>query len=291
MNSLTKFLAGIKKESAFFTRTFRAVAIFLAVAVMAFLNVFMLKAMPEFSKWYDEQLQEITNESGVDIGISMESTMGGLMQLMSDGASAASNLSSTFQLVLIMLAIFLAPVAGGEQKKRSIVIPYCAGLKPVHYVLPKFVLYPLVAFVLITLGNVIGAVLSGLWFEGGTVTAVAIVESSFFMGLYAMFAVSLQLCTGIASGRPNIAAGITVVGIFLAPGVLTTLHVGDKYNPFALDDFATTAFYGDLFDVYTYANVWSSVVITLGLIAVMYLITLFSQKAQRVENAGSDLTI
>lgn len=289
--------AGLIKEHRFFSRTKRLLGALIAVAVIAVMDPLFLSAMPAFTEWYDGVLGDLEEQANIDMGFSMQETMGGLFEEMTASTGVTSGVANQSQIVLILLLVLLVPIAGGEQKKRSIVMPYCAGLTPAGYILPKFVYYNVLAFCAGIFGVAASAIASSLAFATNDLSVGAVLAAGVLLGLYYAFLVSIQMCVGICTGKPGLTAGgVAVVALLIAPALLTALRVADKYNPFALPTFASTAISADaagksLFDAFTVANVFSTIVIAVALIAVMYLVTLFGQSAQRVDNSGNDLLL
>jgi ABC-2 type transport system permease protein len=293
MNIKTRqVFAGMKKELCYFWRTKRVVWIIIICAVMVAADVLMLAVMPAFSEWYDSLLGELSQQAGMEVPFSMSETMGSVLpdQTVANGMMYA--FADNMALLLpILLVIFIVPAAGGEQNKKAMVIPYCVGLKPVGYVLPKFIFYPVTAFLMGFYSTMIAYAVSLAAMPKNDVAITSLLLAGVFVGLYYACLVSVQLCIGLCTGRPAIAATITLVAwLLFVPLILGILRVDGKYNPLALMNMAAETLYGNVPQAEV-INMVCTVIITLGVICILYLITLFGQSSQRVDNRGNDMLL
>ena len=142
--------AGIKKELMLFTRGFKLLGVIITIVAISLLYPFTYKSMELMANQISDMGQQMGGETQgqVENAASSINNMLGSISEMYGGSMAAvgfktgvSSLTSTGSLVIMLL---LMSAAGGEQKKRSVIIPTCAGLSPSGYVMPKFIVYPLV---------------------------------------------------------------------------------------------------------------------------------------------------
>jgi hypothetical protein len=284
--------AGLRKELCYFARTHRLMWALIIFTVMVTADVIMMAVMPAFLEWYDEMLGGLMQQAGAEMPFSM-SELGQIWpeSTVANGVFYAIS-QSLMQLLPILLVIFIAPAAGGEQNKKAMVIPYCLGLKPMGYVLPKFVFYPAAAFALGWFGTMVSYLVSLIIMPKNDAALTAVLLAGVFVGLYYACLVAIQLCIGLCTGRPVIGATITLVSwLMIIPMILEILRVAGKYNPLALPSMAANILVGGELPAPEIINMVCTVIITLGLICVLYLITLFGQSSQRVDNRGNDMLL
>jgi ABC-2 type transport system permease protein len=290
---MKQVFAGLRKELCYFARTHRLMWALILFAVMVTADVIMMAVMPAFFAWYDQLLGDLSQQAGMDIGGFSMSELG---QIWPDATVANGIIyaaTESMALILpILLVIFIAPAAGGEQNKKAMVIPYCLGLKPVGYVLPKFIFYPVAALCLGWFGTMVSYLAAVIILPVNDIALTTVMFAGLFVGLYFACLVAVQLCIGLCTGRPVISATITLVSwVMFIPMILEILRVGGKYNPLALMGMATNILSGWQLPPSEVINMVCTVIITIGLICVLYLITLFGQSSQRVDNRGNDMLL
>ena len=212
---------GFRKEMMFFTRGGRlalVVIVTLALAVMSPLMFGMMKYMidmiseaaPDDS--YTEMLELFSGFTAAEITMYTAEYVAGI------GA-------------IVVLFAFKG-AAGGEQQKRSVIIPQCSGLSAVSYALPKFLIYPVFIFVTGLLSVYAGAGASLIFFEGpldwGMITVSAVCAAGFLA-----FSTAVQFCIGLCTGRSGLAVAACVIMQTFLPSLLSFFRV-DRFNPFAL---------------------------------------------------------
>ena len=262
------FKAGLKKELFYFARSFRLWGVLIACVSFAILDPLMIKALEEMTKIMS-QVPE------------MAGAMGHLTMTAGDGlASGIADITSTGYLICMLV---MMETAGGELKKRSTIIPNCSGLTPTAYLIPKFVLYPLFVTIVTFLSVVLCAGLSGMIF-GSAIELENVLVSALSAAVYSLFNISLYLMLGLSTAKAGIAVAIcflfgTLIGtIFQVFGV-------DKFQPYALQTEATVVASGEKPD---YLNVFGSIGVTVLLVAIFYLVTLFVLHAKKVDNRGEE---
>lgn len=247
----------------------------------------MMSAMGDMVEEQAAQTEEVeVDDETMEVFDMFESMDASAMMSMSIG-------DFTSTAVLIVLLIMMGP-SGSEQKKRSIIIPRCAGLTPKMYVTPKFIIYPLTAFLSGFLGMFICAGITLLVFDGAIdITMLALAAVS--VGLYIAFVIILQLTLGICTERPGVAVISVLASVSLIPSLLSSFKV-DKFNPFALPSIAMDAFgagsefMGNTSDLDP-LNVGVSLLVTLILSLILYFTTLFVLTARQIENEGNEAVL
>lgn len=289
-----KLTSALKKEFMYFSRTFRMFGVIFSILIFAVVDPVLIKGMGVMMSAMGDMVEEQaaqTEEIEVD-----DETMEVFDMFESMDASAMMSMSIgdfTSTAVLIVLLIMMGP-SGSEQKKRSIIIPRCAGLTPKMYVTPKFIIYPLTAFLSGFLGMFICAGITLLVFDGAIdITMLALAAVS--VGLYIAFVIILQLTLGICTERPGVAVISVLASVSLIPSLLSSFKV-DKFNPFALPSIAMDAFgagsefMGNTSDLDP-LNVGVSLLVTLILSLILYFTTLFVLTARQIENEGNEAVL
>ncbi len=289
-----KLTSALKKELMYFSRTFRMFGVIFSILIFAFADPIMIKGMGMMMSAMGDMVEEQTGESQeVVIG---DESMDVFDMFESMDASAMMSMSIgdfTSTAVLIVLLIMMGP-SGSEQKKRSIIIPRCAGLTPKMYVTPKFIIYPLTAFLSGFLGMFICAGITLLLFEG-TLDLAMLALAAVSVGLYIAFVIILQLTLGICTERPGVAVITVLASVSLIPSLLSSFGV-DKFNPFALPSIAMDAFaansefLGNVSDLDP-LNVGVSLLVTVILSLILYFTTLFVLTTRQIENEGNEAVL
>jgi len=186
--------------------------------------------------------------------------------------------------IVVIVLILLTGAAGGEQKKRSIIIPQIAGLSPVGYVLPKFLLYPPMIFVLTIIAAFAAnsgchAILAESYSFGTVLLTGSLV------GVYAVFLVSMYLFLGISLTQP----GLSVIYVFVADMFFSSMLIivfdVDRFTPWNLTGFANDALFGQV----DTAGIAVTVAVTLVFSVIFMLLTLFSIVAKRMDNSYDEV--
>jgi ABC-2 type transport system permease protein len=212
---------GFRKEMMFFTRGGRMLAVILVTLGLALMSPVMFGFMSNMmevmrdmspSEEYTQMIDMFTNFSASDI------SMYNVEYVASMGA-------------IVILFVFKG-AAGGEQKLRSVIMPQCAGLSAVNYVLPKFLIYPFFVFCITTLSIYLGSAAALIFFAGpldwGWITVSAVCS-----GMFLAFSTAVQLCVGISTGKSGLAIILCIAMQTFLPSILGMFRV-DRFNPFAL---------------------------------------------------------
>ncbi len=205
----------------FFTRGGRMLAVILVTLGLALMSPVMFGFMSNMmevmrdmspSEEYTQMIDMFTNFSASDI------SMYNVEYVASMGA-------------IVILFVFKG-AAGGEQKLRSVIMPQCAGLSAVNYVLPKFLIYPFFVFCITTLSIYLGSAAALIFFAGpldwGWITVSAVCS-----GMFLAFSTAVQLCVGISTGKSGLAIILCIAMQTFLPSILGMFRV-DRFNPFAL---------------------------------------------------------
>ena len=195
--------------------------------------------------------------------------------------TGVSSLTSTGSIVIMLL---LMSAAGGEQKKRSVIIPTCAGLSPSGYVMPKFIVYPLVIGLMSFIGGMITGGISNLIYNNELIIS-DIVFSSVCGAIYMFFITAVYFLTGLSTGRPGISVIIVYAGSTIVPLILQALDI-DKYNPFTLQTL--------LMSSYSEAdmnNFILSTVVSVVLSVIFCLLTLMITTLRKIDNSVGEANL
>lgn len=290
---------GLKKEMMFLGRTGKLAGIIIAMLVFAFLDGLMLKAtgamMSSMSTTMQQQVDSIAENSEnseeineiKDITNSM-STMTSMFDSMNAPTILYSTIADISGLGMLITLLVIKSACGGEQKKRSIIIPRCAGLTPKMYILPKFILYPLMVFVLSVIAVFIAGGMSQLLFEGSILFENMLV-AGVTLGVYLAFVMTVMLTLGISTEKPGISVIIVLVAINIIPSLLSAYRV-DRFNPFALPTLVSEAVMSEngAFASMDMLNFWVSVGTTLIISVILYFVTLLALNSREVRNEGNE---
>lgn len=294
-----KLSSALKKEFMYFSRTFRLFGVVFSIMIFALADPVMIKGMGMLMDYVvdvAEEQSEAAIAAGEEDAVMFTEEDTAALSVFADldasGMMAMSIGDFTSTAVLIVLLIMMGP-SGSEQKKRSIIIPRCAGLTPNMYVTPKFILYPLTGFLSGFLGLFVCAGVTSLMFEG-TIDMGMLALAAVSVGLYIAFVMILELTLGICTEKPGVSVITVLATTSVVPVLLSSFRI-DKFNPFALPSIAQNAFLTDatVMGVQGNAeldmtNVGVSLLITVILSLILYFTTLFVLTARQIENEGNE---
>lgn len=290
---------GLKKEIMYLGRTGKLAGVIMAMLIFALLDGLMLKVtgamMSSMSTTMQQQVEQISENAGEseeinelsDITNSM-STMTSVFENMSAATVLFSTISDVSSLGILITLLVIKSACGGEQKRRSIIIPRCAGLTPKMYILPKFMLYPLIIFVLAFISVILTSVMSQLLFEGAILFENVLV-AAVTLGVYLAFVMTVMLTLGICTEKPGISVIIVLVSINILPSLLSAYRV-DRFNPFALPGLVGSAVTAEssAFASMDMLNFWVSIGATLIISIILYFVTLLALNSKEVKNEGNE---
>ncbi|MBQ2799419.1 MAG: ABC transporter permease [Ruminiclostridium sp.] len=280
------FLAGIKKELKLFTRGFRLWGILLAVVGIALMYPGMYKLI--------EIMADMLKMMSAEAGVSADEAVSSITEMMDTLAAlyggSLSNVGFFTGIVsftaegFLIMALLLMATAGGEQKKRSVIMPNCAGLTPAGYVVPKFAMYPAIIGILGFVGVILTALFSQLMF-GDAIPFENVAFSGGCVAFYLVFMISVYFLFGIATGKPGIGVVVMYFGSALLPTLLNAFDI-NKYNPFALQGMIMTpAADADM------QNFWLSAVVTVTLTVICCLLSLVITSVRRIDNSEGEANL
>lgn len=281
---------GIKKEFMLFSRGFRLIGVIITIIGISLMYPLMYKSMEMMAGQIADMGQQIGGEAQDQVTGAVDSINGMMSSLeaMYGGSMAAvgfkTGVSSITSTGFLIISLLLMATAGGEQKKRSVIIPNCAGLTPAGYVLPKFIVYPLVIGVLSFLGGIITGCISNLMYNN-ELSINDIMFSSLCAAIYMLFMIALYFLVGLSTGRPGISVIIVYGGSTIIPILLQSLDI-DRYNPFSLQTLLMSS-YEDA----DMNNFVLSTVVTVMLAVICCLLALMITTLRRVDNTAGEANL
>jgi len=272
--------ASFKKEILAFTRTKMCLIIALVIIGMSIFSPVMLRGLSLLM----DAMSDIYEDFGMDVSLITEQLNSSALQ------ATASAMVETAQIGLLVFLLLINGFAGGEQKKRSTIIPRSAGLGSMGYILPKFIIYPLTAFVLGYLAAMASGLVSSVIFANNDIVWNNMFIAGVFAGIYLMLYVCLHLALGTATGKAGVSSAVCIVGALLLPNIFALMDPGGEimsYNPFSLNITAVSIVYGEE----VVADAAMAALFAVGIMVAMFFIALFAQNARRVDNSGNEILI
>ena len=273
--------ANFKKEFLAFFRTNRFTTLAVAFICIALLSPLLITGMGVFmtamSDIYDEMVVDVT----------------GMTDLLGS-YSSTSVISSTGDLTTIALVVFLLLInnhAGGEQSKRAVIIPRSSGLRSFSYIFPKFIIYPLSAFVLGFAGMIASWFISGLLFDVHDVIFGVAALAGALVGVSLMLYTCFHLALGTATGRPALSATVCIIASFILPSAIALADADLVFNPFALRLIASEALSIGFITFSHGQDIAATVLVAFAIMLLTYFIALFAQNAKRIDNRGNEINL
>jgi len=273
--------ASIKKELLAYSRTKKLLIIALVFLGWSVLSPLMIRGVGVMM----EALNPIYDDMGMDIS-GMTDMLGSSSSL--GVTSAVSDLGGACLIVLILL---INSNAGGEQKKRSIMIPRSSGLRSFSYIFPKFIVYPPIAFVLSVAGAFCAWGTSAIIFDYNDVALSGVLVGGMLAGVSIMFYVCVHLTLGTATGQAGMSAAVCIVASMLLPNIFAMTSSDYMYNPFTLNIIAGSAVQPGMLSLTPPEDIIVTVLIALGIMVILYFIALFAQNARRIDNSGNEIRL
>lgn len=287
---------GIKKELMFFTRSFKLGGIIIAAIAFAVLSPLLMKLSGVMMSGIDTTAtDDLKSGNYADLSytenlsaepMSFDSDLFSLFEdenLAYIGVlSSFGDLTNTLLLVFMIVTMYSA---GGELKKRSMIIPLNAGLSTRLYVLPKYLVYPLAAAVIAFGGVLLSGLVTLLVFGGAYAPDIAdLLLTALTAAVYDAFIITLYFTLGLCTARAGIATIILYGGSAIL-SVLFTSFGADKFHPFALKDLAQEMLAEGERD---YVNLLGSIGVTLLIMLLCYFVTVFVISAKKTDNRGKE---
>ena len=264
------FKTGLQKELMFFSRSFRMWGVLIAAFALSLIDPLLMKMVDSIA----------ATVGGVDASaIGLEVDVGQYNMSQLGIAASIGDLTSTVLLILMLVIMY---AAGGELKKRSMIIPQNAGLTPKLYLLPKFLLYPVFAGLLTFLGMLCSWLFSFVLYDQVNVGFTEVLLGALLAAVFQLFITSIYLTLGLCTAKAGLAVAVVYGGNVLLSSLFSSLGA-EKFHPFTLTTQAQEIILGEGMDQ---ANLWGSIGVTLLLIVLCYFVTLFVVSARRVDNRG-----
>lgn len=282
-----------KKEWSQFTRTFRLLALCLIFFSMfvsypllfGFAGSVLNKDFLESPPIEESAVVSLDTVKTSANDIMSEIDMDAMVEMYSDaglmfGTTVVLTLPSC---VLVAMLLFMS-AAGGEQKKRAMIVPLSSGLKFKNYLIPKFIIYPLFAFAITFLSTVFAGVTCNIIFPNNHVSAVTMVTAALLAGIYVMFIVTVHLSLGLCTSRPGIMAAAIYVGSSVVQSLLQGFGI-TEYHPFAISSMISDML---MMPEYSFAdnmmNIIVTIVISIAVCIVMFFLALGVLNAKKINN-------
>jgi hypothetical protein len=211
------------------------------------------------------------------------------------GTSASLGVSSSVSDItgvgLIVALLLLNRAAGGEQKKRAVIIPRSAGLRSFAYITPKFVIYPLSAFVFAVVAMLISWPVSVLLFDINDVTFYGVLLAGVLSGVCLMFYICFHITLGTATGMAGMSAAVCITASVLLSNIFAFTSTEYMYNPFALNLLAATVIHNEEITRAQLSDIAITIVFALAIMVISYYIALFAQNAKKIDNSGNEIDL
>lgn len=277
---------GFKKEWLQFLRTFRFGGTIIAILSFAVSGPLMFRMMATMMTMMGELAGEVE-----ELGESYGQMMGEMSGLYNDaGMVFAMTLADLCATSLLVVMLILMSPAGGEQKKRATIIPTASGLDYYNYLVPKFVMYPSVTFVLTFLSAVLAGGLCNALFDANHIPGGMILLAALLAAIYGAFTISVYLAIGLCSSHPAIAT----LSVYLGSSIIVMLLQGfglEKYNPFTLRILITGSMFSESFVLSeNVASISVGCVLSLVIAALMFFMTYAVLNAKKIDNQRSEDT-
>ncbi|MCL2366281.1 MAG: hypothetical protein FWC75_04440 [Oscillospiraceae bacterium] len=273
--------ASFKKEKLAFFRTKRLLMLILIVVGWGILGPVLLRGLGVMI----DSLTPVYDDLGMDVS--------GMTQILATYVSTgvASSISDITSVGLIAFLLMINSFAGGEQKKRSIMIPRTSGLRSTGYLLPKYIIYPLTALILAIVAAFASWGASVLVFEINDVAVGGVLSAGLIAGVCLMFYICIHLTLGTATGRAGMSSVLVIIVSLLVPGLFSVLGSDYIYNPFLMGTMAVSAISGDGILMVMNSEIVMTLLIALVLMVIFYFLALFAQNAKKIDNSGNEIKL
>jgi hypothetical protein len=286
------FKQNIKKEVMYSMRSFRLWGILIAFLLSGISIPLLDKASVGLLEYSNSILEEVKQtDSGIDTSM-YDSLMGdpSMELLTSLEYNLYVALTSLTELPVLLTLIILMGTAGGELKKRQMIIPKSTGMRFDTYIVSKFTFYIPIVFIISVLSSLACASICQGLFEG-TVNYGNVLIASMLIGTYNAFVVAAMLFMGLCTEKPGLSVVIITAITFLLGFFLPTANV-NYYNPFALTTQAGTLLFNGVMpgvpvQALDYTNMAVSVAVTVVLIVIFVFTTLFVFRVKEIDNTDN----
>jgi len=273
--------ASFKKEILAYIRTYKLLTIALVIIGLAIFNPLMITGLGVFI----DAMSDVYDDLGMDVS--------GMTEML--GTASSTGVTSSVEGItgvgLIVTLLLLNGAAGGEQKKRSVIIPKSAGLRSVAYLLPKFIIYPVSVLIFSIAAMFASRGVSVLLFDINDVSLGGVFLSGVLSGVFLMFYVCFHLTLGTATGKAGMSSAVCITASILLPTIFSLVNPEYMYNPFGLNVLAYSAVISGTIPVSEILDIAVSVVFAVIIMVTTYFIALFAQNARRIDNTGNDINL
>ena len=276
----TQIKASFKKEFFAYFRTGKITIIACVLVALAIFSPLMISGMGALM----EAMSDIYDELGVDVSIMTEI-------LSANTSTGVSSSVSDMTAGLIVLLLLLNSAAGGEQKKRTVIIPKSSGLQSLAYILPKFIIYPLSAFVIAFISVLASYAVSLAVFEVNDLAFIGVLLSGVLSGVGFMFYTCFHLTLGTATGRAGMSAAICISASIILSNIFAFTSMDYMFNPFALNLLASSVLFKNAISAADALDILATLLFALGIMVLLYFIALFAQNARRIDNTGNEIDL
>ena len=281
MNNNIQIKAGFKKELLAYFRTNRFIII---AAVIIGLSIFSPLVINGMSSLMDA-MSDIYEDFGMDVSEMTEALSS------SSSTGVVSSVSDITGAGLIVLLLLINRAAGGEQKKRSTIIPKSAGQRSLAYILPKFIIYPLSAFILAVIAMFASWGASVFLFDYNDVTFTGVLLAGILSGVCLMFFVCFHITIGTATGKAGMSAAVCIAASVLLSNIFAFTSLDYMYNPFALNLIAASVLQSNVISGADLQDIAVTIAFAFVLMIAAYFIALFAQNARRIDNSGNEIDL
>jgi len=229
--------------------------------------------------------------SGVydELNVDVSNLTNALGSSVSTGVSQA--VGDIAQTGLIVFLLLINSNAGGEQKKRSIMIPRSSGLRSFSYIFPKFVIYPLSAFVLSVVATFAAWGVSSLAFRENDVSPAGVLLGGVLAGACMMFYICAHITIGTATGKAGLSAAICIAASLLLSSIFAIFGSELVYNPFTLNILAGSVVRREGLSGTPPLDILMTALIALLVMVILFFLALFAQNAKKTDNSGNEIRI
>lgn len=285
-----------KKEWAQFSRTFRLLGVILVMVGIALGNPLMFKFVAvvmdsvDFSGLSTSSasvaLQTAQSGSGGINDIFGSVDMEEALAMYSDaGMMFSVSIASFTSMGLLVVMLILMSASGGEQKKRAMIVPMCSGLEYKNYLIPKFVIYPLVTFAAAFLSTFIAGGLCNAMFRNNKVAAGGMMLSALSISVYMVFVICVFMSIGLCTSHPGVLVPCVYIGQTLIGGLLNGMGL-TRFHPFALQSYVSSGFITSSGHDFSQEipSFITAIAISLVISVLMYFLALGVLKAKKINN-------
>ncbi|MCL2754440.1 MAG: hypothetical protein FWD35_01825 [Oscillospiraceae bacterium] len=284
---MTQIKAGVKKEWLFFWRSFRFGGMAIGFAVAALMGPVLIRLVLAMRGIYEETL-------GAEAAAEMFAELEGANGLFASYASTLEMFAVPFMppMMFVVITLLIGGMCGGEQKRRSIIIPQTAGLTPFGYVLPKFIMFPPLVWVMTVLAALTANGACQLLLGASLPVEIVFVTGS-LTGLSLMFLVCMYMFFGISLAQPKLSILFVLAANAVFPWISMTFSI-DRFTPWSLGGMNALVIWNytsgnAYYDGIGGANIVITALITLALCAVFVVGTYFTLVAKRMDNTADEV--